>query len=199
MNKTLPDIFKDTEDLKTSRGLEWAPWKYFGIHCCKYLNRKQIKFRNFRKLKKLVLIYGVFHMQNSPRYMGVGGEGTSQPTALPHVPPSPHTSQALSKAKGLAKKVVCHKSQCLKRYGTGRDSRGPRVRLRPSQAQLPQMSSSERICVRGYVSFRKTRQPCWLLPSQILSNRCRLTLCLSTRAILYRTLQLSDSKGKAVR
>lgn len=24
MNKTLPDIFKDTEDLKTSRGLEWA-------------------------------------------------------------------------------------------------------------------------------------------------------------------------------
>lgn len=44
----------------------------------------------------------------------------------------------------------------------------------------------------------KTRQSRWLLPSQILSNRCRLTLCLSTRAILYRTLQLSDSKGKAV-
>lgn len=69
MNKTLPDIFKNTEDLKTSRGLEWVPRKYLGIHCCKYLNRKQIKSRNFRKLKKLVLIYGVFHMQNNPRYI----------------------------------------------------------------------------------------------------------------------------------
>lgn len=47
-------------------------------------------------------------------------------------------------------------------------------------------------------SLLKNRQPRWLLPSQILSNRCRLTLCLSTRAILYRTLHLSDSKGKAV-
>lgn len=36
------------------------------------------------------------------------------------------------------------------------------------------------------------------LPSQILSSRCRLTLCLSTSAILESVLQLPDSKSKAV-
>lgn len=37
-----------------------------------------------------------------------------------------------------------------------------------------------------------------LLPSQILSRRCRLTLCLSTSAILDDSLQPSDSKRKVV-
>lgn len=43
-----------------------------------------------------------------------------------------------------------------------------------------------------------TEQWSILLPSQILSSRCRLTLCLSTSAILDGILQLSDSKSKAV-
>lgn len=37
-----------------------------------------------------------------------------------------------------------------------------------------------------------------VLPSQILSSRCRLTLCLSTSAILDGIFQLSDSKSTAV-
>lgn len=36
------------------------------------------------------------------------------------------------------------------------------------------------------------------IPSQILSNLCFLYLCLFTSAIHYLTLQLYDSKGKAV-
>lgn len=99
MNKTLPDIFKDTEDLKTSRGLEWAPRKYLGIHCCKYLNRKQIKCRNFRKLKKLVLIYSVFHMQSNPRYMVVVGDlpHSLQPSLMLH--PAPTQARLCPKQK----------------------------------------------------------------------------------------------------
>lgn len=43
----------------------------------------------------------------------------------------------------------------------------------------------------------RNRQSRWLLPSQILSNRCRLTLCLSTRAILYRALQLTQKAKRS--
>lgn len=115
MNKTLPDIFKDTEDLKTSRGLEWAPRKYLGIHCCKYLNRKQIKCRNFRKLKKLVLIYGVFHMQNNPRYMVVGGGIYLTAYSPPSCSTQPPHKPGFVQSRRTSQESGVPQSQCLKR------------------------------------------------------------------------------------
>lgn len=55
---------------------------------------------------------------------------------------------------------------------------------------------------RGAVSTIQQHHQGWecrgpfMIPSQILSNCYLLTLCLSTRAILYGTLQLLDQKAK---
>lgn len=38
--------------------------------------------------------------------LGIWQQGTSQPTALPHFLPDPHTRQTLWKGKGLSKDVV---------------------------------------------------------------------------------------------
>lgn len=49
MNKTLPDICKDTRDGNVARGHAGICRNYLRIHLCKYLNAKQKKSRKFRK------------------------------------------------------------------------------------------------------------------------------------------------------